>query len=199
MQDDIDRDAIGGKREQRPGDSLNAVAPRFAPVAGNQQAQAPAAKPASALAGRQWPGGLAQGIDSRVAGYEYKAADPVAAQIRGIARGGREQQVGNPVDRDSILLLRPRLRWVEAAQTSLDMGKRDASFACRQRPTERARRVALNDYQVGPLKGQGAFGRGAYQVGVNHRVYLAGAGKRTEIKLGQLVAGELQTGMLAGD
>lgn len=80
------------------------------------------------------------------------AGATLTAEVRGADRGRREQQVGKRVDFDSKNFLRPRLRRVMGAQPGFDMAKRQSERDRCPRPAERARRIALDQHQIGPAR-----------------------------------------------
>jgi len=77
------------------------------------------------------------------------ARHALAGEIEGGEVGRREQQVGARVDLGAIFLLRPRQRAVAGAEPGFDMGERDRGCERGARAAERARRIALDDQQVG--------------------------------------------------
>ena len=76
-------------------------------------------------------------------------ATPSRAEICGGQRGRREQQVSLGVDRRAIFLFGPGHGRIVAAQPRLDVRDRDGGDEPRQSAAEGARRIALDDQQVG--------------------------------------------------
>jgi hypothetical protein len=95
-------------------------------------------------------------------------------KIRSRKQGRREQQVGAGVDRRTVFLLRPRHGRVMAAQAGFDVRDRDSGSERREGATESARRVSLDDEQIGRLAKLGQdCGRDASDVRM--RVFRTGA------------------------
>ncbi|HEX6072098.1 MAG TPA: hypothetical protein VFY95_03725 [Sphingomicrobium sp.] len=127
-------------------DRFETFAPAFAPVTGNEKARnAPFPRRL-----RRQPGLDGQKrVDPAVAGHVDLARNLLVAQVARRELGRREQQVGLGVDRGAILLLGPGQAWVMRSKPCFDMGHADAGSEACERSTETARRIALDDEQVG--------------------------------------------------
>ena len=121
-------------------------------------------------------------------------------RLAALALVGANKQVGQSVDRDPVFFLRPGQVGIVGPKSRLDMGQRDARLARRQRAAERARRVALDDEQIGRVHRQQPLERRPDQVGMEHRVGLTRAAERNRLrKPSQAMIGQLKARMLAGN
>jgi len=88
-------------------------------------------------------------IDAGVASYVDRAGHVLGAQIVGGDVGRSEEELGLGINRDPIFLLRPGKEGVMRAKAGLHMCHGNTCGEARERPAERARRVALDDQQIG--------------------------------------------------
>jgi hypothetical protein len=95
-----------------------------------------------------------QRVDDRVAGDDDAAVEALRLEVRPRARGGREQEVADHVDRAPVHFFRPRLRNVVGAQPCLDVAHRHAPVKRRQRRHHRRRRVAMDQHLIGAEAGE---------------------------------------------
>ena len=100
------------------------------------------------------------------------AVYPLSAKIMGIGECWCEQQVGEPVDCHPVYLLGPGHGRVVGAQACFDMSERDAKFTCCQCAAKCARRITLDDDQIGGIERQEPPKRRPDHFGVLHGVGL---------------------------
>ena len=127
---------------------VDAFGPAFAAMAGDQDLRQ---RPLPDGGSRQIGKHRHKRIYAAVAGEMDSAGDTLAEQIRRREMGRREQQVGEQVDLDSIFFLRPGQRRIVGAQPGFDVGERDHGRGGGARRAERARRIALDDQQIGTI------------------------------------------------
>ena len=118
---------------------------------------------------------LEQRVDRGVAGDVDRAADTLSARgwRRPAAVGANSRSAWASIAR-AIFLLGPRQMRVVGPKARLDMRDRNAGGEAGERGAERARRVALDDQQVGRRPSNGRERRGD-RADVRVRVFLAGA------------------------
>lgn len=92
-------------------------------------------------------------VDPAVAGNVDLAAHALASEVGGAELCRREEQLGKAVDRDPELLFRPGPPPVVASQPGLNVSDHYSGSGRRERASERARRVALNDYKCCVIAG----------------------------------------------
>ena len=112
---------------------------------------------------------------------------------------GREQKVGQAVDRDAIFFLRPWKIGIVGPKSRLDMRQCDVELAGRKRSAERAGGVALDDHQLRPGRRQNPLHGCAYQFGVQHRIRLSRTSERNDWEAAQPMFRQLKARMLARD
>ncbi len=155
-------------------------------------------RPIAAGRGRQLVERGEQGIDPGVAGDVDPARHALAGEVEGGEIGRREQQVGARVDLGAILLLRPGQGAVAGAEPGFDVGERDRGCQRAARAAERARRIALDDQQVGRLREQRSK-RGFDFAHVRVGILLAGT---AELERGinvQAMVARIERSMLPGE
>jgi hypothetical protein len=180
-----------GDLPQRRADPRKPFPPALPAVTGDQQA---ARSGATRFARRQSGRNRPNGIDARIAGHMNHTADAFAAQVGGAQLGRSEKEVGSGIDRYAELFLRPRTGRIVRSQTGLDMSKRDCLLSSRKRSAESARRVALNDDEIAPVKrGTGVANDGADEL---VRIAAAKAGQPHAIIRDETVVGRVERRML---
>jgi hypothetical protein len=92
---------------------------------------------------------MQRGIDTGISGQEDPAVHSFPPKIGNAKLCRREQQICLRIYRYPELFFRPWAMAVVAAQTGLDVAHRNAAQLCRQRTSQGARSVALNDHQLG--------------------------------------------------
>ena len=175
------------------GDGAQPFTPALAAVGGDEE-------PRGALAPlRPWKPGFdrEQCVDRSVAGDVDLARGVLRAKVRRGQRGWREQQVGPRVDCGPIFLLGPGQERVMGPEPRLDMGDRHLGGEGGERRAKRARRIALDDQEVGrrakPLEKRGGDG-----ADVAVRVLLARATEPLGRKAGETKLVRVKA-MLPGD
>jgi hypothetical protein len=92
---------------------------------------------------------MQRGIDASISGQENPAMHSFSPEISDAKLCRREQQLSLRIDGYSELFFGPWATAVMAAQTSFDVAHRNTAQFRRQRTSQGARSVALNDHEVG--------------------------------------------------
>ena len=186
---------VCGELAYRGGNPGEALGPALAPMTGDEDR---GDRPRRARRGGQLADHFQQRVDSGVAGDVDSAWNALAGKVEGGEVGRCEQQVGTGVDLGPIFLLRPGQGAVAGAEAGLDMGERNRGRERGAGTAERARRVALDDQQVGRGREQRSkrgFDPGDMRVGV----LLAGAIEMQRGIYVQPMVARIEPSMLAGE
>ena len=185
-------DLLFDKLEQRLGQPVEPGPPIFAPMAGHQQAELPPRQPAPARPRRQGPDQRGQRVDAAVAGDVNPPGQLSRRRLAALPLVGANNRSARRSIATRFSSSGQGMVGIVGAKARLDMGQRDADFARGQRAAKGARRVALDDQQVGRIERQQPAQRGADQFGVEHRIGLAGAAERSGWKPVEAMIGQLQ-------
>ena len=135
-------------------DRAKTITPALSSVAGDEQLDLASVAQSRPSSGCDCP----QGINAGVAGDEYAPRQVLGFQVGGANFGRGEEQVGAGVDGRAKFFLGPWHDWIEAPEPGLDMGYGNRSCKGGQRAGEGARRIALDDEQIGPVGKAGSHG-----------------------------------------